>query len=451
MERTANHDNFGLAILIFQLLFLGRHPYAGVYSGREDMPIEKAIVEYRFAYGRNAPLKAIAPPPNSVGFTVVPSEVAGLFEKAFSENGAKPSGRPGAGEWWGHLEQFEKRMRRCSADSVHSYYSGLSQCPWCRLEEHSGVLLFLSADRITKIDLKREWQKVEAITPPGPIPPVSPGTFIPRANPLPLSVQRSLDFRNFRQLAGTGLIVTCTVLFLAEMFTDPPLLAGAIVIAAALFLIPGESDGVKHRRRTDLESTRYLWNLWYKKWTAEAGDAAFHAQLSQLHELRWKYENLERGYRVGLLALEQSTKDRQQKKFLMRWSTDSCSHPRLTPAMKGHLMAAGVHSAADMTPVALRRVPQLDNTLINELLLWRERMEKNFLFDPSQGIDGTDLQTLIHKYQPMMRPVERDLIRGISKLQKIQGDILKKRVLLRPETLPRLRQILRSLPEPPKN
>jgi DNA-binding helix-hairpin-helix protein with protein kinase domain len=32
MERTANHDNFGLAILIFQLLFFGRHPYSGVYS-----------------------------------------------------------------------------------------------------------------------------------------------------------------------------------------------------------------------------------------------------------------------------------------------------------------------------------------------------------------------------------------------------------------------------------
>jgi DNA-binding helix-hairpin-helix protein with protein kinase domain len=156
MERTANHDNFGLAILIFQLLFLGRHPYAGVYSGKEGMPIEKAIVEYRFAYGRNAPFRAIAPPPNSVGLTVVPGELAGLFEKAFAEQGAKPSGRPGAGEWWALPESLEKRMRRCSADSVHSFYSGLSQCPWCWLEETSGLLLFLSADRITKIDLKRE-------------------------------------------------------------------------------------------------------------------------------------------------------------------------------------------------------------------------------------------------------------------------------------------------------
>lgn len=31
VTRTPNHDNFGLAIVIFQLLFLGRHPFSGQY------------------------------------------------------------------------------------------------------------------------------------------------------------------------------------------------------------------------------------------------------------------------------------------------------------------------------------------------------------------------------------------------------------------------------------
>jgi DNA-binding helix-hairpin-helix protein with protein kinase domain len=89
MERTANHDNFGLAILFFQLLFFGRHPFSGVYGGKEDMPLDKAIAEFRFAYGKNSPLKSISPPPNSVGLSVVPHDVAGLFERAFSETGAR--------------------------------------------------------------------------------------------------------------------------------------------------------------------------------------------------------------------------------------------------------------------------------------------------------------------------------------------------------------------------
>ncbi|TRZ54245.1 hypothetical protein D4S03_00415, partial [bacterium] len=33
MLRSKNHDNFGLAILIFLILFMGRHPFSGVYHG----------------------------------------------------------------------------------------------------------------------------------------------------------------------------------------------------------------------------------------------------------------------------------------------------------------------------------------------------------------------------------------------------------------------------------
>src|SRR5258708_4727208 len=47
--RTANHDAFGLGVLIFNLLFLGRHPFAGRFMGRGDMPMETALAQYRFA------------------------------------------------------------------------------------------------------------------------------------------------------------------------------------------------------------------------------------------------------------------------------------------------------------------------------------------------------------------------------------------------------------------
>jgi DNA-binding helix-hairpin-helix protein with protein kinase domain len=48
LYRTKNHDAFGLAVIIFHLLFMGRHPFAGKYLGSGDMPIDKAIAEYRF-------------------------------------------------------------------------------------------------------------------------------------------------------------------------------------------------------------------------------------------------------------------------------------------------------------------------------------------------------------------------------------------------------------------
>ncbi|MDD1693574.1 MAG: hypothetical protein LUQ71_02500, partial [Methanoregula sp.] len=35
------------------------------------------------------------------------------------------------------------------------------------------------------------------------------------------------------------------------------------------------------------------------------------------------------------------------------------------------------------------------------------------------------------KYQPQMRPVERELLQGTARLSRIQQDVLKKRVMLR--------------------
>ena len=37
--RTPDHDNFGLAVMVFNLLMMGRHPFAGRYGGAGDMPI----------------------------------------------------------------------------------------------------------------------------------------------------------------------------------------------------------------------------------------------------------------------------------------------------------------------------------------------------------------------------------------------------------------------------
>src|SRR5260221_336565 len=36
LTRTENHDRFGLAVLIYQLLFVGRHPYQGNDSRSVD-------------------------------------------------------------------------------------------------------------------------------------------------------------------------------------------------------------------------------------------------------------------------------------------------------------------------------------------------------------------------------------------------------------------------------
>jgi DNA-binding helix-hairpin-helix protein with protein kinase domain len=444
LERTANHDNFGLAILIFQLLFLGRHPYAGVYSGKEDMPIEKAIAGFRFAYGRNARLKSMTPPPASVGPAIVPDQIARLFEQAFAESGTRNGGRPTAGDWWDVLDPFESKLRRCSADAVHHYYAGLSACPWCRLEESSGVLLFLSADSITKIDLKREWQRVEAIRPPGPIPVISPDAYRPRPAPLNSVLQRSLDFRRIRQLTGAALAAGCLVLAIGEVITDPFVILVTGIIAIALFFFPGKEAKERKRRWANLETAQYMWRLWSRKWTAEAGEEAFSSQLNRLRELRRTYEDIDRQYRNGLAALEGTVRDRQLHQFLKKHPVDRNAFPRIGAATLANLKAGGIVTAADVTPASLRLIPRLDPAVTGALVSWREKLGTAFLFDPTRGVERSDAMALVHTYQPQMRPVERELMQGIGRLSRIQQDVTKKRVMLRPSVEKRAQELAQA-------
>ncbi|MBE7157787.1 MAG: protein kinase, partial [Rhodospirillales bacterium] len=66
--RTVDHDRFGLAVLIFHLLFMGRHPYAGVPLSKqpEDLPIDAAIKRGQFAFGASHPALVLRPPPHTL-------------------------------------------------------------------------------------------------------------------------------------------------------------------------------------------------------------------------------------------------------------------------------------------------------------------------------------------------------------------------------------------------
>lgn len=98
LVRTPNHDNFGLAVLIFQLLMMGRHPFAGRYLGSGDMPIERAILEHRFAYGGVAASRQMQAPPHTLTLAALSPPVVALLERAFSPEGNRNTGRPAAVE-----------------------------------------------------------------------------------------------------------------------------------------------------------------------------------------------------------------------------------------------------------------------------------------------------------------------------------------------------------------
>lgn len=184
LPRTQNHDDFGLAVLCFHLLFMGRHPFVGRFHGQGDMPIEKAIREYRFAFGTSVRSRQMSPPPDSLGLDCLPNQIATLFERAFSLERARAGSRPSAIQWVNALEALEKNLARCADDSGHKYYRSLARCPWCTIESKGGPAFFIvivARDAgATDFDLKSIWSQITSFIsspPTDALPIFSPLAF----------------------------------------------------------------------------------------------------------------------------------------------------------------------------------------------------------------------------------------------------------------------------------
>lgn len=106
-RRTPADDYFALAILLYHLLMLGRHPFAGVWTEAGEAPrVEHAIAQrwYVHAKKRNLPL---LPPPEALAPEVWGREVASAFQDSFCVQ--DPSRRPDARTWEQVLRRLEQR------------------------------------------------------------------------------------------------------------------------------------------------------------------------------------------------------------------------------------------------------------------------------------------------------------------------------------------------------
>lgn len=166
-ERTTNHDNFGLAVLIFQLLFMGRHPFSGAYLGDGENTLEESIRNRRFAFGDDAETRQMRQPPGSLPLAAISPEVANLFKRAFLEIENRPTAR----EWIAALGAMSENLQECATNTGHYYLNSLEKCPWCQLEARTGVMFFparftgnFGADG--DLDLYTLGQLIDAIQPP---------------------------------------------------------------------------------------------------------------------------------------------------------------------------------------------------------------------------------------------------------------------------------------------
>jgi len=325
--RNRNHDNFGLAVVIFLVLFMGRHPFAGRYLGEGDMPIERAIKEHRFAYGSEHDFAAMEQPPGTPPLDIVSPPVAELFERAFAESAAR-DGRPSAAEWIDALETLAGKLVECPIGIAHRHFVDLPGCPWCRIEAATGVALFSTevSDATTDLfDLPALWQQAMAIEHPGPAPDVTAKAKAPRLSPL---ARRLLLRRSWH--GPIALFVAVFPAGLSFSVDLPPLgrsfffLAAVVLYVLARLILRATVDVAPFVARE--HECRQLWASILAEWEAKAGPRRFDDKWLELGKLRdwWDGATAQPQQRAGIeAAIRRSFDD-------LRQIADQIRHARLS-------------------------------------------------------------------------------------------------------------------------
>jgi DNA-binding helix-hairpin-helix protein with protein kinase domain len=367
------------------------------------------------------------PPPDSIGLDVVPPSVALLFERAFSEAGAQPEGRPRASDWLYALEQLKSEIRTCQVESVHKYYGGLNACPWCALERKSGVLFFISVI-VTPVggvfNLSQVWQRIIAVVSPGEAPAISPSSFPASPKPLPPGARNAKIWGYVKRVVAVGLVIMCLKAF-------PGALIIVLLFSLWLFFSRVDISKWKKERQDELRIAEAKWQEAERRWKLEAGEAAFKERLNEATRLKGRHENLNNEYSREKEKLEAAVRDRQLHKFLGTFFINDHSIPKIGDGRKATLASFGVETAADIEPARILGISGFGQGLTQELVQWRQGLERKFRYDPSKGVDPADIAALNQKFRQEKTRIEGGLLATPEMLNKLMEQTLIKRKAIR--------------------
>lgn len=292
VRRTANHDLFGLAVLIFQLLFLGRHPFSGKHAGPGEISLEEAVQGFRFAYKRSA--AARLQPPNTPGLWVVSEEVATFFERAFARSGAQDGARPSARAWVHALEAI--RLVTCALHGRHTYLSSLPHCPWCEIERSSGIMFFRPA-RTGKFNLEGVWSQIVEVLPPAPQLPVpAPGVFPISPSAAALRKARRLKLQKLTLLGLMFAAYTPMFLDSSSRTSDPGTLMILLFLAipvACAYGIKALETRARQSMKPAVWEARSRFDALTARWQTELPNSSFQDRFREAEELRRRYIDLQ--------------------------------------------------------------------------------------------------------------------------------------------------------------
>lgn len=417
-HRTPNHDNFGLAVLIFHLLFGGRHPFAGVplANGVGDT-LEDNIRHHRYAYASNASARQIAPPPNSIPMSLVPSAMREMFERAFTEVGSQGN-RPSAKEWVDALDLLRRNLKQCSKGPIHQFSAHLQSCPWCSLEQQS-IVYFIALGAVGSnfglISIQDVWNAINQIpVPPDPALPLKPTIEI-KAKPRPASLV----------LPGAKVLgyMVLAVVVVGALMVAPKVAAIWIMLGIGGWagLANWGDDALRTERRarwTVKQAADEQYNTLVAQFRRECGSDAFVAKLKELTSLKSEFDGLPQREAQEIQKLQSTNEARQKARYLERFFIDKAGLPGIGPVKLASLRSFGIETAADVEWNRIIRLKGFGEVLTRTLVDWRKQQERGFKYNPALGVTENDRRNVRATIHGRKIEIEARLKAGLQYLRR---------------------------------
>jgi DNA-binding helix-hairpin-helix protein with protein kinase domain len=386
--RTPQQDRFGMAVLMFHLLFVGRHPFAGRFYGAGELTIEKAIAERRFAFSKDRTETLVEPPPASMLLSDVTPGAAALFEAAFR---GEPEARPSARAWAEELENLIRQRKPCTLDQAHIYYGALKECPWCRIEDEGGPSFFVlggsvtsvAPDRLERLEDKLRRLKLPVFPDLAPTQLKLPGLLGPKRPPQAPRVTMA-DAASWTMALGAA---AC----LAGAVSGWSYLAGAgLVAASAAYLLAGKQPRSLRTRLDELVARFEKQQVQlYRRAQAIAAQheqrrASFENSVDQLKQEYDNYRNAGTQLHDVLAIYRTMQKNRFLATHLIAKNVRRI--PGMSPSLAVRMASYGIESALDVDPIRLLGLPMINEERLLELQTWRDEIERQFVYTPEHGV-----------------------------------------------------------------
>ncbi|WP_043838398.1 helix-hairpin-helix domain-containing protein [Muricoccus aerilatus] len=367
-HRFRTHDCFGLAVLVFQLLFFNRHPFAGVPLHGAPPSLGEAIAQHRFAWSSEAAARGICQPPNTLPFTALDGRLRELFERTFGPRGDS-EGRHKVSAWVEALDSYATQLVSCRANPQHAHLPG--PCPICVIEGSTGALMFAPRGGASVLalpdflalaaQLRAELGRRLLPQTPGPPPSERDHTSGVIGRPLPPGVERPGFFGRILNVVGISEGVWAKELARRDGAIENA--ARAYQAALANWLIVLHRDAIATLAR-EIDS-----------------------QCDRLANLRREVDDVITGAagRASSAAL---------RTFLEAFPIASASIEGVGRVRIAALEGAGIDTAADVTSRALGAVPGFGPVLSKRVLAWRKACEAGFKAPAAAGTPAASTPAL---------------------------------------------------------